>query len=223
VTRRGAFVALATAVSVALAAAFAVVALLPDRHADGAGAVASRGGPGGEAMAVDPRGGGSAWTYGMRLCVTDRAAPAVIQSVGPVRTIGSGFRFLGARLREFYPSRDHMPIISVSGYPPPAAHVPDATVEAVGARVTTLCSMEYPSDYTELLIGLGLTSDDGGGWKGVEVRYTAGGRSRTLVVDHDLLICGASVPDCSPPASSRWVRQPTLSWPGRSSEALRRE
>ncbi len=194
--------ALGAAAAVALGAAFVVVAMQPDRHADGAGALASLGHPGYEAMAVDPKAGGSAWTYGLPLCLADLSAPALIQSVGPVRSVGSGFTFFGARLREFSPSRDHMPIISVPGYPPPAAQVPDATVEAVGARVTTVCSAELPSRYTELLIGLGLTSDDGGGWKGIEVRYSVDGRSRTLVIDHDLLICGASVSaECSRPAS----------------------
>lgn len=166
----------------------------PERHADGAGPLASRNGPGSESMAVDPdRAGGSSWTYGVRLCLSAGSDPVVIDSVGPSKSVGTGYRYLGAKIRTFSESPSHAGIISVNGYPPPTSYVPDPLVAAIGSRVTTACTATGLGPYTELLVGLELTSLVGGGWQGIDIGYTAAGRHRILEIDQNFLICGTSV------------------------------
>jgi hypothetical protein len=71
-----------------------------------------------------------------------------------------------------------------------------------GYAVDTPCSNGPREAYTELLVGFALESDDGGGWKGINVTYEVDGRTRTVTLDHDLLICGRSV-ECGVSATSR--------------------
>jgi hypothetical protein len=169
----------------------------PERHADGDGQLASNEG-GHEAMSVDRVPGVTSWTYGLRLCIGSGDAPAILESVSPGVAVGSGFRFLGAGVREWTPTSSHEAIISVAGWPPPASFVPDEIHDIPGFAVSTSCATGPRDPYTELLVGLGLVSADGGGWQGIEVGYHVGGRHRVLLLNHDLLICGASV-DCSVP------------------------
>lgn len=69
-----------------------------------------------------------------------------------------------------------------------------SAVNAIAPRVALADSAEArASDYTELLIGLERVGIDGGSWEGVEIRYSVDGRSYTLLVEHDMRICGASV------------------------------
>lgn len=172
------------------------------RHPDGSGPLASRDGPGSETMAVDPT-PIAAWTFGLRLCVAETGASIVLRSVGPTTAVGSGFRFLGAGVREFQPTRDHTGIIAVDGYPPPSTFVPDPVAGVAGFRVRTPCANDPSAPYTELLVGLGRVSHDGGGWKGIDVVYESAGRRRVLAIDHNLLICGAAVASfCVIPGSS---------------------
>lgn len=144
---------------------------------------------------ADPAAEGSptTWTYGMRLCLSHDSAPVVISAVGPGAAVGDGFRFLGASVRVFTPSPDHLGLISFPGWPPPPSLVPDALSDPAGFKVTTPCSDDYAVPYTELLIGLGIASAAGGGWHGIEVSYTADGQPYVLLIDHDLYICGSSV------------------------------
>lgn len=174
----------------------------PVRHSDGAGVLASLDRPGGEEMAVSRVPGVSSWTFGMRLCVTSANAVAIIDSVGPTLPVGAGYRFLGASARAFDLSPSHTGIISVDSYPPPATFVPDPLTDAVGYSVTTPCRDEPSGPYTELLVGLGVLSDSGGGWRGVDVKYTSGGRQYVLAIDFTILICGDAVKaDCAPPTA----------------------
>ena len=175
-----------------------------DRHLDGAGPLASLNGPGYERMAVDPAGSPSGtWTYGLRLCLASGSDPAVLHSVGPSTAVGSGFRLLGTKVREFFATNQHTGIIGVAGFPPPRDMVPDPLADVAGYSVKTACTIVPSAPYTELLVGLGLQSDDGGGWRGIEIAYSVGGRDHVLVLNHDLLICGRAVAaDCAGPGQS---------------------
>jgi len=74
--------------------------------------------------------------------------------------------------------------------------VPDPLVDVRGYTVTTKCHFSPDGPYTELLIGLSSIKDDGGmggGWNGVDVGYTYGGRHRVLMIKIGLYFCGTSV------------------------------
>jgi hypothetical protein len=167
----------------------------PERHLDGQGPLASlnttdtRVG-----FTVDPS-GGSAWTFGYELCLAQGNQPAIVDSVGPTETVGSGFKYLGALMRTFdtQPGVDsiHEPIGSVAGFPPPAKYAPDFLRPAIGYPVSVLCERP-PITYTELLIGFAAVGTDGGGWLGIDVGYTVGGRHRIVSLNYDQLICGES-------------------------------
>lgn len=188
---------IAVLVVVAALAAVMLVMRSWSVHPDGSGLLASANRQMHEAMSVDPKGSGvGSWTFGMRLCLSGAGGPAVLRQVGPGETVGTGFRELGTGIRVFTPTPSHEPIISVSAYPPPAAQMPDALAKVDGYAVTTPCSNTPRQEYTELLVGLGMAGDDGGGWKGVKISYEAGGHTFTVLIDHDLLICGRSDPLC---------------------------
>lgn len=172
----------------------------PAVHSDGSGPLGSLGGPGFESMSVDPQGERTrSWTYGLRLCIAQGDEPAVLRQVEPLSTLGTGFRFVGGGVRTFTPTPEHTPIISVDSYPPPASEVPDALAPVDGYAVETPCSNGPREPYTELLVGLAVRGDDGGGWKGIKVTYEVHGRTMTVTLDHDLLICGRSNPVCEGP------------------------
>jgi hypothetical protein len=175
--------------------------LSPERHADGAGPLASINGPGGSGMSVFWVPDVTSWTFGMPLCSASEGDQPVVDSVRPTLSVGIGYRFLGAGIRQFHPIYPgHTPIISVDGYPPPQNMVPDELHDIRGYAVTTRCTRDPTRPYTELLIGLGAVSDAGGGWRGVDVGYRAGGRHRTLAINITILICGTAVAaDCSYP------------------------
>jgi hypothetical protein len=169
----------------------------PAVHSDGSGPLGSLGGPGHESMSVNPQGMRErSWTYGLRLCIAQGDDPAILRQVGPLATVGTGFRLVGTGVRTFTPTTDHEPIISVDAYPPPASEVPDALAPIEGYAVDTPCNNDPRAPYTELLVGLAMQGDDGGGWKGIKVVYQVDGRTRTVTLDHDLLICGRSNPVC---------------------------
>jgi hypothetical protein len=175
-----------------------------ETHADGAGPLASLNEPGTSLTdAVDPtRSHAGSWTFGMPLCIASGASIPVIDSVAPNQSVGKGYRFLGALAREFVPNSNDTPIISVDYYPPSSSMVPDTPHDIHGYGVTTRCSRDPGAHpYTELLIGMTVINSDGGGWQGVDVGYTVGGRHRILVINYGILICGNSVPQCAREAS----------------------
>jgi hypothetical protein len=144
-------------------------------------------------MQVDPVSGDTSWTYGLELCLASGTTPAILESVSPTSTVGGGFRFLGEGLRTFVLTQTHRPIISVGSWPPLHDVVPDAIQPVSGFAVFTPCEQGGKGAYTELLIGLGRVGTEGGGWRGLEIGYRAGGRHRVLTLDHDLEICGSTV------------------------------
>jgi hypothetical protein len=188
----------------ALALGLALVILLygSDRHADGMGPLASLLDPAThQAMKVDPSSGDTAWTYGVPLCLFSGQTPAILESVTPTVTVGTGFRLLGIGVREFPASQTHTPIISVGGWPPLKSQVPDQIQPVQGFEVSTPCGQNPNTGrYTELLIGLERVGIDGGGWQGLEIGYTVGGRHRILAVRYDVEICGTRV-SCEVPSS----------------------
>ena len=139
----------------------------------------------------------------MALCLEPGAGVAVLDSVGPITTVGKGFTLVGTGVRQFRETPSHTFIIGVDGWPPPADQVPDVVSSVVRYAVSTpTCSptgSPTTEPYTELLIGLGVVNSDGGGWQGLAIGYTAGGRHRVLDLDIGLMICGASV-DCGGPS-----------------------
>ncbi len=149
-------------------------------------------------MSIDTAASGDTrYSYGLRLCIARGTDSAVIRGVAPKVTVGSGFAYLGSRIRTFRPTASHTPFISWPGSPPPEAIVPDPLDDAIGRAVTTSCDTPYLDEYTELLIGLELTSPDGGGWQGILIDYDVGGRRSVLEVSRGLLLCGASHPVCN--------------------------
>lgn len=134
-----------------------------DRHSDGGGPLGSEGAPAPYTKASDPLGGTlTEWTYGLRLCLFSGNEPAILDSVSPEATVGSGFRLLGAKIRQFTLDwNSHTPIISVVGYPPPASFVPDQLHDVEGFAVTSPCTHPPTGSYTELLIGMKRVGNDG--------------------------------------------------------------
>jgi hypothetical protein len=179
-----------------LALSVALAGTPPTRHKDGAGPLESTHGVF-ESMAIDAAAAGAtAFTFGVPLChAIDGPAP-ILRSIGPRETVGSGFAYLGSRIRTFAWVADHTGIGSVNGFPPEAYVAPDVLADPNGYAVETPCSSLPEQSYTELLLGLALTSPDGGGWRGILVTYEVGGQTRVLEIERAMLICGASVPDC---------------------------
>ena len=202
--------------------------LPPERHLDGQGPLASLNTTSTRISMTVDRTEGSAWTFGFQLCLAEGDQPAIIDSVGPTQSIGSGFKYLGSLARTFdvAPGADsgHEPIASVKGFPPPASYAPDYLRPAIGYPVSVLCPRDPPSPpvtYTELLVGLAAVGTDGGGWLGIDVGYTVGGRHRIVSLGYDVLICGTSTsaecaggaPPSDPPISYLVSSAP---WPAAS-------
>jgi hypothetical protein len=167
------------------------VTCAPSRHEDGSGPLGAIGEPSSQGDAVDPRSGATTWTFGVPLCVLDPAVPATLQSVKPTKSLGR-YRLLGIKVRTFALTATNTPIVAIEGYPPAAA---SPVADPAGYKVVTACGGGPTADYTELLIGLGVEGSEGGGFEGVDVTYVAGGMTRTLHADFQLLICGPVVDD----------------------------
>ena len=161
------------------------------RHADGGGPLGAVGVPISQGDAVDPRAGGTEWTWGIPLCVLDPSLPATIRGVAPSKSVGR-YRLLGTFVRSWSPTASDTPIIAVPGYPPA---LPDVLHDPVGFTVTTPCTDDPNAPHTELLVGLGIDGTDGGGWDGLDVTYSAAGLTRILQADWGLLICGPAIQD----------------------------
>ncbi|MGH7485490.1 MAG: hypothetical protein ACREMY_07785, partial [bacterium] len=154
----------------------------PERHADGDGPLASLNSSGTRIGQTVARTALGVWTFGYELCIAQGDQPAIIDSVGPTRTLGTGFTYLGSLVRTFdvQPGEDsgHEEIGSVDGFPPPSTYAPDHLRNAIGYPVSILCQTGPPTPpitSTELLVGFAAVGIDGGGWLGIDVGYTVGG------------------------------------------------
>jgi hypothetical protein len=203
--RRPILVAIAAVAAVALIAVGAIAYVLnrgPDHHADGAGPLSSLG-PGTKiGNAVDPTASDRV-TFGVELCLLSAEDQAVIETVEPSATVGTGFRFLGSLVRTFDPEpgvdSPHEPIGSVDGFPPSSKFAPDHLSDAVGYAVQVRCRHDQPPQtYTELLLGFERTDDTGGGWHGIDVGYAYAGRHRFVSLAYDFCFLGSLVTnDCT--------------------------
>jgi hypothetical protein len=192
---------------VALLTVFAVLAgpglwlsvIDPERHADGAGPLASLRGISKIGMSA-PSSSGTPITFGLELCLSGGDDRVVVESIGPTMPVGSGVTFLGGRIRTLDLTtgtpEEQMAVGSVEGFPPPSI-APDTLVEAVGATVTHRCEPEMPKAYTELLVGFQGGPGVSGGWHGIDVAYRAGWRHRVVSLSYDLLLCGSASSDCA--------------------------
>ena len=172
---------------------------LPERHRDGDGLLGSTGDPTAwQAFGFDPKVGGPGHTIGIHLCLTNGDAPAVLDgTVSPRQTVGAKIAYLGSYVRQFRPSDGDAPIGGLNGFPP---YVREKLVPVKGFTVTYKCQPSDPDPavpYTELLIGVAPidgTLPGGGGWIGVDVGYSVGGRHHVVQLGDDVFICGPAVP-----------------------------
>lgn len=160
----------------------------PIRHEDGHGPLASANGAGWESKWITNE--EPSETFGYRLCVQDPSVPATIESVQPLQTVGTGFHFLGARVRLIDDHEGSTPIGSVHPFPP---NVTQPLEDAVGAQVSTSCADRVR--YTEIDLGLGRDGLAGGGWYGFQITYKAKGQEYVLLLHDVLVLCGPDVPD----------------------------
>jgi hypothetical protein len=184
----------------AAGAALATIALVrlalpsePPRHLDGAGPLASvNSEASNQTQAVNTAVFAGPWTFGIPLCIGQGQAPASLESVTPTKSIGLGYATLGTLIREWHPSPDDPPILSVNGYP---VNTSAKLLPAAGSVVSQPCGGDpaAPAEYTELLIGLARTGPNGGGWQGVDVRYSVAGQERILELRQNMFVCGESV------------------------------
>ena len=167
-------------------------------HRDGEGAVTSFDDlEGFSRMAVDPKPGVDAWSYGMPLCLEEGNSGARLRDVSPTDTVGSGFEFVDAFIHEYAPARGDSGIISVDGFPP---DISGTLIPIDGYILDTRCTQDRT---VELIVGLRMTSSDGGGWKGAKLSYTVGDDDYVLKIHNEMLICGDSVAElCQGPPSS---------------------
>jgi hypothetical protein len=165
----------------------------PERHLDGQGALASFGDSGNSVTEAFVRSGGPVWTVGIPLCLWQGTDPAILDGTvkGTVVT-GDGWKFLGARVREFAPSNG-LAIGSVGGFPPA---VPDALHQAKGFAVTQPCHIHNPDPSAisaELDFGVREPGTNGGGWMGLDIGYTSRGHHHVLSTPWNILVCGPAV------------------------------
>ena len=149
-------------------------------------------------MAIDPQAGVDAWSFGMPLCLEEPDAVATLDEVVPSDTVGSGFELVGAVLHEYTVSSGETGIISVDGFPPAAE-----SLLPVEGYVLEIDCTPGQDRAVELVVGLRMTSGEGGGWLGADVSYRVGDRDYVLEIHNEMLICGDSVVEfCQGPPSS---------------------
>jgi hypothetical protein len=141
-------------------------------------------------MAVDRAPGVDTWSFGMFLCMRESEETAIIEDVVPHETVGSGFEPVGTGIHEFTFSSGESGTISVEGFPPPTAI---GLVPVKGYALDVVCSNPGPDRVAELIVGLRVTADDGGGWLGADVSYSVADRDYVLEIRNEMLICGESV------------------------------
>jgi hypothetical protein len=137
----------------------------------------------------------SAFTFGLPICLTETAGEVSLVGIRPVATIGTGFEYLGARVRSFEPAQGHASVGSARGWPPEGVSEEELS-DLDGFEPSVGCdSRASGGTQTEVLIGLRATGPDGGGWNAVDVTYTVDGRPAVLRVDNEYYVCGESVRD----------------------------
>ncbi|MDQ1126532.1 hypothetical protein QE428_001565 [Microbacterium sp. SORGH_AS 505] len=130
--------------------------------------------------------------FGVDVCMVDGAEAKII-AVEPVEKVGSVIDLTPLVLSAPSPAGG---VISATGYPPPMSD--DVTfVAAKGAQFTYACGSR--GGVQQIVIGLEATGPEGGGWKGISVRYSVGGAPHELVVPLNALMCGTETEPCGRP------------------------
>jgi hypothetical protein len=159
----------------------------PTRHLDGEGPVEWVGSPDGFTVGIQTSASPNEneFSFGaMILCRAAGGENATINSVEPLATIGDGFDFLGAMVRDA--RAPYGGVISSAGFPPEGANE-SAYREAVGATIEVQC--QTASQGLELVIGFEKIGDSGGGWEGVDVHYSLGEREYVLEINNLMVLC----------------------------------
>ncbi|CAL4858957.1 hypothetical protein MMM2322_00598 [Microbacterium sp. MM2322] len=129
--------------------------------------------------------------FGVDVCMVDGVSAKII-AVEPVKKVGS---VIGLPPLVLSAPSSEGAIISATGYPPPLSG--DVTlVDAEGAAFTYACGSL--GAVQQIVIGFEATGPEGGGWKGVNIRYSAGGTTHELVVPLNALMCGTETEPCEP-------------------------
>ena len=172
----------------------------PKVHRDGEGVLSALGDPEGNLrVVVERRPGITTWSFGVPLCLELPGASAILHSVMPAETIGSGFELVGVSVHEVADAGRESTIGSQSGYPPEDAPI---LLPLKGYTVNVECG-PFPERATELIVGLAVTGADGGGLKSLELSYSVGDEMYVVVSHHEMLICGDSVAElCEGPTPS---------------------
>jgi hypothetical protein len=161
-------------------------------HLDGQGPLGSTGDPkAASAFTFDVDSGPGPWTTGYLICLEQGSGPAIIESVRPAKTVGNGYRYLGAMVRELDPKTGGGPLIEKGGYPPTVAQ---PLHSAIGYAVTVPCGADM-TRYTELDLGFARTPGTrGGGWTGINIAYRVGTRQYVVTLGYTVYVCGPAVP-----------------------------
>jgi len=168
-----------------------------EHHLDGRGPLGSSGDP----KAVVSYGflrnsTASRWTVGIPLCLVQGDTPAILDgSVKATTTVGSPFVFLGAFIRQPVAARGEVLVGGIENFPPQVPGPPGPPLLAEkGFAVAGHCQPRA-AVYAELDVGLGRGSGkDGGGWEGVDVGYTVGGRAYVVSLGTYVFLCGSAAP-----------------------------
>jgi hypothetical protein len=184
--RRGAVLLIGVAAVGGAAFVLSGWAPVPERHEDGAGLLWSS--PGTTltlTMGADRP--GASWSYAIFLCAADPSRPPSLVEVRPTGMLGGDY--LGAVFLE-HPEQAGELLQNGRAFPP--AELDPAQLRPVAdQRVTPSCGPgTVPS---QVLMGLRLGPDGGGGWTGEEIVYRHRGGTSTLVLHHPHVFCGDSI------------------------------
>jgi hypothetical protein len=185
---------LVAAVALALARFVFNVGVGTIHDLDGQGPLGSTGDPtASSGFTFDADSGTGPWTVGYLVCLVQGNGPAVIESIGPARTDGNGYRYLGGMVRELNPSAGGGPLIETDGYPPAVAQ---PLHPAIGYAVTAPCSSDVTGRYTELDLGFTRAPGTrGGGWTGINIGYRVGSQQYVVTLAYQVYVCGPAIPD----------------------------
>jgi hypothetical protein len=140
---------------------------------------------------------GSRVTYGVVVC-NSASSSIELLSVQPTEKIGTGFRFLYAELMRT-PSQEAF--ISIAGEPS-KVYPHHASLGRLPTSMSPNCLKDGTAwsnerVITHLTFTFEKTSEDGGGWREVLVRYRAkNGPVETFHTNYDMAVCGKSTQPC---------------------------
>jgi hypothetical protein len=170
------------------------------RHRDGEGPLAYMDDPGGYTrITVERTPGQQVWSFGMPVCMKEAGTTAVLETIEPHGLVGEGVEEVGVAVHEVSVDQGDVATGSAGGFPPDNA---PETLRLGGYEVTAACSTPPPEVVPEILVGLGLRREEGGGWLGIDVTYRVDGREYVLELRNEMFICGdATVEYCEPQPS----------------------